>query len=85
MLENLVEELLVTHRKILAEAGNPPPVAGSTNRRPFDPREEPRALAGMRGSVRGIPSNGNLYRDRCAQGPLFASSKPCLRVHEYQL
>ena len=54
---------LATHREILAEAGNPSPVAGSTNRRQFDPREEPRALAGMRGSVRGVPSNGNPYRD----------------------
>ena len=32
-------------------------------RRQSNPREEPRALAGMRGSVRGVPSNGDSYRD----------------------
>ena len=59
----LMGPTLTTHQDVLAEAGNPTPVAGSTNRRPFHPREEPRALAGMRGSVRGVTSNGNPYRD----------------------
>ena len=35
----------------------------TTIRRQFNPREEPRALAGMRGSARGVPSNGDSYRD----------------------
>ena len=50
----LMGPTLTTYQDVLAEAGNPTPVAGSTNRRPFHPREEPRALAGMRGSVRGV-------------------------------
>ena len=35
----------------------------TTIRRQFNPREEPRALAGMRGSARGVPSNGDSGRD----------------------
>ena len=53
-------------RDILAQAGNPTSVAGPTIRRQFNPREEPRALTGMRGSVRGGSSNGDSYRDRRA-------------------
>ena len=59
----LMGPTLTTHQDVLAEAGNPTPVAGSTNCRPFHPREEPRALTGLRGSVRGVPSNGHPYRD----------------------
>ena len=39
----------------------------TTIRRQFNPREEPRALAGMRGSARGVPSNGDSYRDRLGE------------------
>ena len=42
-----------TARQILAQAGDPAPMAERTIRRHCNPREEPRALAGMRGSVRG--------------------------------
>ncbi len=48
--------------EVLAQAENPTSVAMATIRRHY-PREEPHALAGMRGSVRGAPSNGNSYRD----------------------
>ena len=48
----------------LAQARNPTPVAEPTIRRQHNPREEPDALAGMSGSVRGVPSNGDPYRDQ---------------------
>ena len=51
-------------RGILAQARNPTPVAEPTTRRQHNPREEPDALAGMSGSVRGVPSNGDPYRDQ---------------------
>ena len=51
---------------ILAQTGNPTSVAGPTIRRQFNPREEPRALTGARGSTRGVLSNGDSYRNRCA-------------------
>ena len=56
----LMGPTLTTYQDVLAEAENPTPVAGSTICRPFHPREEPRALTGLRGSGRlpamGIPT-----------------------------
>ena len=54
------------NRDILAQAENPTSLAGPTIRRQFNPREEPRALTGARGSARGVPSNGDSYRNRRA-------------------
>ena len=59
----LMGPTLATYQEVLAEAENSTPVAGSTNCRPIHPREEPRALTGLRGSGRGVTSNGNPYRD----------------------
>ena len=53
----------------LAQAGNPTPVAKPTTCRQRcngrNPREEPDALAGTSGSVRGALGNQRPYRDRC--------------------
>ena len=54
---------LERHRDMLAPAENPTPVAAPTSRRHFDPREEPCALTCPHGSARGVPSNGDPYRD----------------------
>ena len=54
------------NRDLLAQAGNPTSVAGPTICRQCNPREEPRALTGMRGSARGVLSNGDSYRNRRA-------------------
>ena len=59
-----VDQSRTVNRDILAQAGNPTSVAGPTIRRQFDPREEPRALTGLRGSARGVLSNGDSYRNR---------------------
>ena len=54
-------------RTVLAESGNPTPVAGPTPCRQCtsggDPREVPDALAGPSGSARGAPGNRRSYRD----------------------
>ena len=52
-----------TARQILAQAGEPTPMAEPTIRRHCNPREEPRTLAGMRGSVRGALGNQRPYHD----------------------
>ena len=52
---------------ILAQADDPPPLAGPTIRRQRcngrNPREEPDALAGTSGSARGAPGNRRPYRN----------------------
>ena len=54
---------------LLAQAEYPTPVAGSTLCRQCDPREEPDALAGLSGFVRGAPGNRRPYRDRSWPSP----------------
>ena len=58
---------LATHHGLLAQAENPTPVARPTICRQRchgrNPREEPRALAGMRGSARGALGNRRPYRN----------------------
>ena len=57
-----------TDQDPLAQAGNPTPVAGPTICRQRyagrNPREEPDALAGLSGSVRGALGNQRPYRDK---------------------
>ena len=56
---------------VLAEAEYPASVAEPTTCRQRyegrNPREEPDALAGTSGSVRGVPGNRRPYRDQTAQ------------------
>ena len=70
-----------TAGQILAQAGDPTPMAEPTIGRHCNPREEPRALAGMRGSVRGALGNQRPYRDTsgrwsCAGRRRVGSSAP---------
>ena len=72
---------------VLAQAGDPTPMAEPTIRRHCNPREESRALAGMRGSVRGALRNQRPYRDTSGRwsyagrrtGALSAPRGPCTR------
>ena len=50
-------------RPTLATTHHPTPVARPAICR-HDPRQEPRALTRLRGSVRGLPGNRHSYRDR---------------------
>ena len=69
-----MDQSRTVNRDILAQAGNPTSVAGPTIRRQCNPREEPRALTGMRGSARGVLSNGDSYRNHGC-GPESADTR----------
>ena len=71
-----------TYRDVLAQVGNPTSVAGATIGRQRctgrNPREEPDALAGTSGSVRGAPGNRRPYRDYAVRGatPVTTGRRP---------